>query len=124
MPRSRAERQSGRRWIGKDMSHQGAFGSSRRLVPALVAGCLIAGLGIAWLRVDLIRVRYGLAEALREEKVLLEQQREARARVRALRDPARLAEAAERYGLTRPERIIDLPSTVLAEAPEPDGGRP
>jgi hypothetical protein len=83
-----------------------------------VAGFLLVGLAVAALRVDLIRVRYGLADAVREEKVLLEEKRQALARMRTLRDPSRLARLAADRGLARPERIVDLPA-----APE-QGTRP
>jgi len=90
----------------------------RRWLPLAIAGFLLAGLAVAALRVDLIRVRYGLADAVREEKALLEERRQALARVRALRDPLRLARLAADRGLARPERIVDLPA-----APE-QGTRP
>ena len=84
----------------------------KRRWPALaIAGFLLAGLAVAALRVDLIRVRYGLADAVREEKALLEESRQALARMRTLRDPLRLAHLAASRGLARPERIVDLPAT-------------
>ena len=82
----------------------------RRWLPLAIAGFLLAGLAVAVLRVDLIRVRYGLADAVREEKALLEEKRQALARVRILRDPLRLARLASYRGLARPERIVDLPA--------------
>ena len=82
----------------------------RRWLPIAVAGFLLAGLAVAALRVDLIRVRYGLADAVREEKALLEERRQALARMRRLRDPIRLARLATDRGLARPERIVDLPA--------------
>jgi hypothetical protein len=85
---------------------------NRRWLPLAIAGCLLAGLAVAALRVDLIRVRYGLADAVREEKVLLEEHRQALARMRTLRDPLRLARLAASRGLTRPQRIVDLPATA------------
>jgi cell division protein FtsL len=80
----------------------------RRLLPALLLGALLAALALAALRVDLIRVRYALAEVMREEKVLLEERRRLTADVRALRDPSRLAEIAKRMGFERPARVIEL----------------
>jgi len=85
---------------------------ARRLpawVPLALALGLLAGLAVAALRVDLIRVRYGLAQALEGERTLLEERRNVLAEVRALRDPARLARLAEKRGFARPERILDLP---------------
>jgi len=94
-------RSPGRRWPGG--------------LPALLAGVLLAALALAALRVDLIRVRYGLGQAMREEKELLEQDRTLRARVGSLRDPIRLARLAPRYGLARPARVLEL-----SPGPAPD----
>ncbi len=126
MPRAKPRHGGRLGWVGRDMTADNRSRRSRQLVPALVIGCLIAGLGIAWLRVDLIRVRYGLADALHQLKLLLELLREIRARLRALRDPTRLAQLAKRYGLARPVRIIDLPSltVVVAETVDAYGDRP
>jgi hypothetical protein len=110
-PRSRTE------LVGRDFAQSRA---ARRVfagaLPALIAGVLVAGLALAALRVDLIRVRYGLGEAMREEKELLERSRALRARVGALRDPIRLAEIAPRYGLARPAHLLELPA---GPAPDP-----
>ena len=100
------------------MRRQSEPAEKRRWLPLAIAGCLLAGLAVAALRVDLIRVRYGLADAVREEKALLEENRQALARMRTLRDPFRLARLAADRGLARPERIVDLPA-----APE-QGMRP
>ena len=83
--------------------------SARRAATLLLATALIAALGVAALRIDLIRVRYGLASAVREEKALLQERREAVARVRALRDPTRLQKIARERGFVRPSRIEALP---------------
>ena len=87
-----------------------------RAAPALLAVILVTALGIAALRVDLIRVRYGLADALRAEKALLEERREALAQSRALRAPSRLAAAATERWLVRPDRIIALPERPAVSA--------
>lgn len=109
--------------VGRDMSGTARLAGRRlRISPALLAGLIISALAIAALRVDLIRVRYGLADALREEKALLEQRREASARLQALRDPARLAHLAGERELVRPDRIIDLPPTAPAVSAPPETG--
>ena len=89
--------------------------SLSRALPALLAGVVLAALALAALRVDLIRVRYGLGQAMQEEKQLLEQERGLRARLGSLRDPIRLAQLAPRYGLARPARVIDLPVAPVAD---------
>lgn len=100
------------------MRRRSESAEKRRWLPLAVAGLLLVGLAVTALRVDLIRVRYGLADAVREEKALVEEKREAVARVRTLRDPLRLTHLAAELGLTRPERIVDLP------APSRQGARP
>jgi hypothetical protein len=80
----------------------------RPWLPLAIAGLLLAGLSVTALRVDLIRIRYGLADAVREEKALLEEKRQALADMGTLRAPSRLARLAAERGLARPERIIDL----------------
>jgi hypothetical protein len=96
--------------VGRDfVQRRGSSPSLSRGLAALLAGVVLAGLALAALRVDLIRVRYGLGEAMREEKQLLEQERGLRARVGSLRDPIRLAQLAPRFKLARPARVLDLP---------------
>lgn len=110
--------------VGRDLANLGrAQRAHRRWVMPAVAGCLLAALAVAALRIDLIRVRYGLADAMREEKALLEERRELLAQLRELRDPARLRRQAAAQGFVRPARIIDLPSPAPA-APSPGGMHP
>ena len=105
--------------VGRDFAERRAAGPPlSRVLPALLAGIVLAALALAALRVELIRVRYGLGEAMREEKALLEQGRALRARVGSLRDPIRLARLAPRYGLARPTRVLDLP-VAPASVPRP-----
>lgn len=108
--------------VGTDVSRTGLVRPPARrwLAPALV-GLLLAGLVLAALRVDLIRVRYGLAESLEEERALLEERRALQASVRAHRDPVRLADRARELGLGRPERRIELPAVSPGNAPPVSG---
>ena len=102
--------------VGRDLAQRRAPRPAlSRVLPALLAGVVFAGLALAALRVELIRVRYGLGQAMREEKALLEQGRALRARVGSLRDPIRLARLAPRYGLARPVRVFDLPVAPAAD---------
>jgi hypothetical protein len=78
------------------------------MAPAALSIAVLAALGVAALRVDLIRVRYGLADAVRQERALLEERRAVLAQVRALREPSRLAKLAKQRGFVRPERIRTL----------------
>lgn len=98
--------------VGQDLSTAGHAAPARRsgFFPVAVAVSLALGLGIAALRIDMIRMGYGLADSVREREALLEQLAAARAQVRSLRDPERLGRLAEEEGFVRPSRIIDLPA--------------
>jgi len=82
-----------------------------------VVGALVAALALTALRVDLLRARYGLAEAVREEQALRLEESELTVELRRLRDPARLAELAREQGFVRPDRVIEV------AAPAADPGR-
>jgi hypothetical protein len=45
---------------------------------------------------------------MKEERALLEERRELTARVRVLRDPARLSRLAEERGFIRPEQVLEI----------------
>jgi len=95
--------------IGRDLASTHLAARPRgRVFPVVVIGVLLAALGLAALRVDGIRQRYALADAMREEQALLEEHDRLTAQVRRLRDPARLARLASRMDLVRPESIIEL----------------
>jgi hypothetical protein len=93
--------------------------SGRRLLATLITGALLAAFSLAALRIDILRLRYALADALAQEHALLEEHRAATARLEALRDPARLAALADERGLSRPRRVIELAPTQLASRPRP-----
>jgi len=94
--------------IGFDLSGRTRRIASRRAWPMLAAAVLL-GLGVTALRVDLIRMRYALADALATESQLLEEQRALTVEMRTLRDPGRLANEAQQLGFAPPERVIALP---------------
>ena len=79
----------------------------RGAAPYLLGAAVLVGLGVVALRNDLIRMRYALTAALQEERDLQQERRELTARMRALRDPARLARLAEQRGFVRPERVFE-----------------
>lgn len=110
--RRRPSRRAARSLVGRDLAPaRWLVPRERRTLPLLVAGVVLAALALAALRIDLIRVRYGLAEAVSEQKALLEERRTLVARVRTLRDPARLARLARERGFVQPERVIELVSS-------------
>jgi hypothetical protein len=101
--------------IGRDLARTRLTADvRRRWLPAALIGLLLAALCLAALRIDGIRQRYALAAAMREEKQLLEERAVLTARMRGLRDPARLARHASRRDFRRPDHVIEL-SAVSAE---------
>jgi phage shock protein A len=69
---------------------------------------VIVSLAIANLRVQLIGQGYKRASAVTRHHELTEERRNLAARVRELRDPARLSSLADEMGFIRPERVIAL----------------
>ena len=96
--------------VGRDFAVERRGGRSglHAALPYLVGAAVAIGLSIVALRNDLIRMRYGLTAAMQEERDLLQERREFTARVRALRDPARLVRLAEERGFVRPDRVFEL----------------
>lgn len=74
----------------------------------VAAGAVCAALLLVSLRMDSIRLRYALAEAVRAEQELLDQQRRLTVQVRHLRDPRRLEALAAELGLAPAGCMIDL----------------
>jgi len=107
-PRSEPEEPTERRsWIGVDLARFQGAPRSRTLVP-LIALALVVALGVAALRIDLIRTRYAVAASLDQEQTLIEEQRALIVRLRALRDPSVLAALARKRGYRPAERVIVL----------------
>ncbi|MBW2230365.1 MAG: hypothetical protein JRG92_00700 [Deltaproteobacteria bacterium] len=98
--------------IGIDVGHTRVRLSVQRLLLVLALTLLVA-LGVASLRIEMIRLRYALAETSLEEERLLEEQRSLTAEKLRLRDPVHLAGRARELGFVRPERLIDLPAVAL-----------
>ena len=95
------------RWIGVDFAGEDGSQHARKLLPLLVIA-LIAALGISALRIDLIRIRYAMAEAVAEETALLEEQRSLTVQRRQLRDPTELAVQARARGFRPATQVIVL----------------
>ncbi len=94
--------------IGRDLAAQRTPTQSAWIIPLMLLA-LMASLGVAALRIDLLRSQYALAEHIAEERELLEEQRTLTAQMRQLHDPVRLSRRAEALGFDRPEHLIDLP---------------
>ncbi len=91
---------------------------ARLVLPPLIAALLVA-LGVAALRIDLLRVQYAVAAATLEEQRLLDESRSLTAHMLKLRDPVELAVRARELGFVRPARLIDMSGTVPAEPTDP-----
>jgi hypothetical protein len=110
-PKHRGRRDLGdaRHLVGRDL----ASDAPRRripiwLIPGIVVGGVFAALAIAHVRVELIGQGYKRYSAVERLQALEEEQRILTARVRELRDPARLTGLAREMGLSRPDRVIAL----------------
>lgn len=101
----RAERDG---WIGVDFGSFAATTKSRTFVPLLMLALAMA-LGVASLRIDLIRTRYALARAMESEQELIEEQRALIVRKRQLNDPAMLATLARERGFRPAEIVMTVP---------------
>ncbi len=108
-PRGRRGLGNARHLVGRDLAND----APRRripiwLIPGIVVGGVFAALAIAHVRVELIGQGYKRYDAVGRLQTLEEEKRILTARVRELRDPARLARLAREMGLSRPDRVIAL----------------
>jgi hypothetical protein len=104
--------------IGLDVSRPPVRLRTRTWVP-IIAAAVVGAMFLAVLRMDVIRMRFALAQAFKEELRLEEVKRERTVRMRQLRDPAVLARNAERLGFRRAERLIDLDAFGVPPAMAP-----
>jgi hypothetical protein len=96
--------------VGRDFARVRLTAAGMRTRPLgwlLVTGFLCA-FAIVVLRIDILRVRYALGQAVSEEKALVQELRRESATLETLRDPARLAELARDRGFRRPDLILEL----------------
>jgi hypothetical protein len=105
-------------WVGFDFSDVKNRQRTRALVPLLLVA-VIAALGVAALRIDLIRVRYAMATATEAESSLIDERRALTARKRELRDPTQLAVEARERGFRPPAHVYSLPDPILPASPLP-----
>jgi len=111
--RPSSEASDSREWIGIDFSGENPPRRIRQLLPLLILA-LIAALGVSALRIDLIRTRYAMADALAQEKALIAEQRDLIVRRRQLRDPVELATQARARGFRPPAQMLTLPEPMIA----------
>jgi hypothetical protein len=112
-PAPRAGRRSAARaradLVGRDLAEAPRRVRSRaRLRLPIALGAVAAALLLVTLRVEILRLRYALAEVASQEEELLARSRQVTVRVRELRDPARLRDLAAKRGFVRPERVLSV----------------
>ncbi len=95
-------------WIGIDVSNEPVRPAPRGLYP-LFAVAVVVGLGVAAVRIDLLRTRYAVAAAMERENELIEEQRQLIVRRRQLRDPVELAMKARERGFRPPAHVVTIP---------------
>jgi len=100
---ARARRSARRDWAGSQ-----ARVPIRAWLFAAGFGAALAAIGLAHLRTTSIGLRYQLAEALRVERGLREQEQQLTVEVQRMRDPLHLQRRARALGMIPPERVIDL----------------
>jgi hypothetical protein len=102
--------------VGRDFARLRRSGRlSTRRIAWLVGVAFACALALAALRIDILRVRYALGEAIREEKALIQQQRQETASLEGLRSPSRLVEVAQQLGFAPPQHVIDLRKSSRSE---------
>lgn len=96
--------------VGRDLSKAARrAGASRTTWIAAVLTCVVAALLLTSLRLAILRARYQLGEATRQEEALLQRDRSATVELQRLRDPSRLRRLAEERGFVPAQHIIVLP---------------
>lgn len=99
-------------WVGVDLSNEPVRPAPRGLYP-LVLLAVVAALGVAALRIDLLRTRYAVSAGMERENELREEQRQLIVRRRQLRDPALLAVQARERGFKPPAHVLTLPDPAF-----------
>lgn len=114
-------------WVGIDVSSETPRIVTRGTVPLVLLALVVvvgAALGVAALRIDLLRTRYAVSAAMEREGELIEEQRQLIVRRRQLRDPVALAVKARERGFRPPAHVVSLPDPTLGRvedvvAPQP-----
>lgn len=115
-------------WVGIDVSNEPVRPAPRGLYPLLALAVVVA-LGVAAVRIDLLRTRYAVAAATERESKLREEQRQLLVHRRQLRDPVELAEKARARGFRPPSHVVSIPDPTAGTlepivVPRPVPGEP
>jgi hypothetical protein len=105
---------------GVDFARVRVAASRKRVwLPAVLLGALLAALGLAQLRLEILRMRYALGDATVELQALREERSRLSARLEGLRSPQRLARLAQKHELAPPVHVIDLQAPGAAPDERP-----
>lgn len=97
--------------VGRDFSRGGVRPTaSRSAWIAAALGLVLAALLLTALRLAILRTRYELGEATKQEEALLQRDRSATVELQRLRDPSRLRRLAQERGFVTPQHIVVLPA--------------
>ena len=105
-------------WIGIDVSSERVPQAPRGVYPLFAVAAVVvvlAALAVAAVRIDLIRTRYAVSEAMERENELIEEQRQLIVRRRQLRDPVELAVQARARGFRPPAHVVTLPDPTTGD---------
>jgi len=101
-------------WVGIDVSNEPVRPAPRGLY-RLFALAVVVALGVAAVRIDLLRTRYAVAAAMERENELIEEQRQLIVRRRQLRDPVELAVKARERGFRPPAHVVSIPDPAAGD---------
>lgn len=93
--------------IGLDMAPSRREISKQTWVPA-IAAIVLASLLLAGLRMNIVRLRYDVAEGVALEQELLAEKRDMTVSLLRLREPRLLSGRATELGFATPERVINI----------------
>ena len=105
-------------WIGIDVSSEPVPQTPRGVYPLFAAAAVVvvlAALAVAAVRIDLLRTRYAVSEAMDRENELIDEQRQLIVRRRQLRDPVELAVQARARGFRPPAHVLALPDPTIGD---------
>lgn len=92
--------------VGVDFARVRTAAPRRRVwLPAALLGALLAAMGLAQLRLEILRMRYALGEVTVAARALREERSRQAARLETLRSPDRLAKLARERGFGPPARV-------------------
>lgn len=102
--------------IGLDMAPSRREIGSQTWLPA-IAAVVLASLLLAVLRMNIVRLRYAVAEGVTIEQELLAEKRDITVDLLRLREPKLLSVRAATLGFSAPERVINFYTPAEAKPP-------